>query len=209
MAQPESTSRKAAIESNNQASRRGNNRRDQIVHAAREICLEKGFTHITVSDITCRVGITRSLFYHYFRNKEDVAEAVLDDAINAIIARLDAWNETRVRGQVDQALDDMVSMMRVIIADEGPFSKKMVQSGNSGLYIQFVDQVSQRVSDYICQTTVKDFEHVHGSLPIKHVKETLMMMISGSIALLREQPHISDEDVKEIFIQTLQLEDYL
>lgn len=188
---------------------RTNRRREQIVQAAHEICIEKGFTHITVSDITNRVGITRSLFYHYFHNKEDVATAVLEDAINTIISRLDAWNESRIVGNVNKSLDDIVSMMRTIIADEGPFSKRMVQSGNGGLYLQFVDQISECVAEHICQTTVKDFEQVHGSLPITHVKETLMMLISGSIALLREKPQISNTIVKEIFIQTLQLEEYL
>ena len=44
----------------------GDARRAQIVHAARAICLEKGFSKITISDIAGRVGMTRSLFYHYF-----------------------------------------------------------------------------------------------------------------------------------------------
>ena len=45
----------------------GDARRAQIVHAARAICLEKGFSKITISDIAGRVGMTRSLFYHYFQ----------------------------------------------------------------------------------------------------------------------------------------------
>lgn len=39
----------------------GDARRAQIVRAAREICLEKGFSKITISDIAGRVGMTRSL----------------------------------------------------------------------------------------------------------------------------------------------------
>ena len=45
-------------------SNRGDARRESIVRAAREICLEKGFSKITVSDIASKVGMTRSLFYH-------------------------------------------------------------------------------------------------------------------------------------------------
>ena len=56
----------------------GDARRAQIVRAAREICLEKGFSKITISDIAGRVGMTRSLFYHYFQDKDQVADAVLD-----------------------------------------------------------------------------------------------------------------------------------
>ncbi|RBP98288.1 AcrR family transcriptional regulator [Bifidobacterium aemilianum] len=184
-------------------------KREQIVQAAHEICLAKGFTHITVSDIANRVGMTRSLFYHYFRDKDDVAEAVLDNAINSIIARLDAWNETREPGNVDKALDDIVRLMRNIINDEGPFSQRMVQSGNGGLYIRFVDQVTERVADYIEKTTVKDFLRVHGEIPIRYPRETIMLLISGSIAMLREHQEISDKIIKQIFAQSLHLEPYL
>ena len=60
----------------------GDARRAQIVHAARELCLEKGFSKVTISDIASRVGMTRSLFYHYFQDKDQVADAVLDDAVS-------------------------------------------------------------------------------------------------------------------------------
>ncbi|AKV56056.1 AcrR family transcriptional regulator [Bifidobacterium actinocoloniiforme DSM 22766] len=184
-------------------------RREQIVRTFHDICLEKGYAHITIGDITRKIGITRSLFYHYFRNKEDVAAAVLDDATNTIIAKLDTWNGERETGNIDKALDDLVTLMRAIINDEGPFSKRMVQSGNGALYIQFVDQMSERVADYICSTTVKDFERIHSGLPVRHIKETLMILISGSVALLREQPQVDDATIKEIVAQTLHLEAYI
>lgn len=66
----------------------GDARRAQIVHAARAICLEKGFSKITISDIAGRVGMTRSLFYHYFQDKDQVADAVLNDVIDEVISQL-------------------------------------------------------------------------------------------------------------------------
>lgn len=82
----------------------GDARRLQIVQAAREICLEKGFSKITISDIAERVGMTRSLFYHYFQDKDQVADAVLDDVISEVIARLEEWNEHREAGNISKAL---------------------------------------------------------------------------------------------------------
>ena len=90
----------------------------QIVQAAREICLEKGFSKITISDIAERVGMTRSLFYHYFQDKDQVAGAVLDDVISEVIARLEEWNEHREAGNISKALDDVVRLTRSLIADE-------------------------------------------------------------------------------------------
>ena len=47
-------------------------RRDEIVDAARSLYEEKGLSRTTIQDITARVGVTRSLFYHYFPNKDAV-----------------------------------------------------------------------------------------------------------------------------------------
>lgn len=74
---------------------RGDARRDAIVQAARKVCLEKGFSKITVSDIASEVGMTRSLFYHYFEDKEAVADAVLDNVIDEILTTLKQWNQAR------------------------------------------------------------------------------------------------------------------
>ena len=97
----------------------GDARRTQIVQAARTICLEKGFSKITISDIAEHVGMTRSLFYYYFQDKNQVADAVLDDVINEVIARLEEWNEHRETGNISKALDDVVRLTRSLIADEG------------------------------------------------------------------------------------------
>ena len=56
-------------------------RRADIVAAARELYEEQGLSKTSVQDITNRVGVTRSLFYHYFPDKEAVTSAVLDDYV--------------------------------------------------------------------------------------------------------------------------------
>ena len=45
-------------------------RRQQIVDAARQLYEEQGLSTTTVKNISERCGVARSLFYHYFRNKQ-------------------------------------------------------------------------------------------------------------------------------------------
>ena len=170
---------------------RGDARRDAIVQAARKVCLEKGFSKITVSDIASEVGMTRSLFYHYFEDKEAVADAVLDNVIDEILTTLKQWNQARETGNVNKALDDIVHVLRSLIADESPFSNRMIQDGNAELYIKFID-----------------FEQMHG-LPITNVHETFFTLIVGLISLIRSHPNISDRTIKEVMAQTLHIESYV
>ena len=187
---------------------RGDAKREAIVRAARAICLEKGFSKITVSDIAGEVGMTRSLFYHYFADKDAVADAVLDDVINEILARLQDWNSQRETGNVNKALDDMVRLLRSLIAGESPFSNRMIHDGNAQLYIRFIDRAADRIADYIADTTVRDFEQHHG-MPIRNIHEIFFTLIVGLISLIRSHPAISDRTLKEVIAQTLHIENYV
>ena len=62
--------------------------------------------------------MTRSLFYHYFQDKDQVADAVLDDVIDEVISQLEEWNANREVGNISKALDDVVRLTRSLIADE-------------------------------------------------------------------------------------------
>ena len=62
---------------------KGDARRAAIVRATRDICAEQGFSKVTVSDIANRAHMTRSLFYHYFSDKDEVADAVLEDVVGS------------------------------------------------------------------------------------------------------------------------------
>ncbi len=186
----------------------GDARRLQIVQAAREICLEKGFSKITISDIAERVGMTRSLFYHYFQDKDQVADAMLDDVISEVIARLKEWNEHREAGNISKALDDVVRLTRSLIADEGPFSQRLIEDGNAALYLRFIDRAADRISEYLCGSTVREFEEKHG-MPIRNEHETFYTLIVGLISLIRLHPDIDDDIVRQVAAQTLHLDEYL
>ncbi|KFI96995.1 TetR family transcriptional regulator [Bifidobacterium stellenboschense] len=178
------------------------------MRAAREICLEKGFSKITVSDIAGRVHMTRSLFYHYFPDKDAVADAVLDDVVEDILAKLSAWDAARETGNIGKALDDVVRLTRALIADESPFSARMIHEGNAELYIRFIDRIADRIADMFERTTVRDFEMRHG-LPITNVHETFFTLIVGLISLLRSHPETPDTTVKSVIAQTLHLTGYI
>ena len=78
-------------------------RRDEIIDAVRAVVAESGISRLSISAVTKRVGCTRSLFYHYFPTKEDALQAALDQSIDAFMARLTAWNDQRVTGDIEGA----------------------------------------------------------------------------------------------------------
>ncbi|MCI1935803.1 MAG: TetR/AcrR family transcriptional regulator [Bifidobacteriaceae bacterium] len=188
--------------------KRGDAMRSSIIRTARDLIVTEGFEKMSVSSIAAHNGITRSLFYHYFSSKADVAEAVLDDVANEYLGKIREWNRKRVTGNIEKALDDIVDLLYSTLDESGLFHHRLLTAGNASLYISFMDKVADRISHYIQETTVKDFVK-HHHLAILNVRETFYMMIVGLISYIRAHPDTEPAIVKQVVVQTLHLENYL
>ncbi len=54
-----------------------NERRDEIIDTAQGLFYTRGYEKCTVNDILREVNIAKGTFYHYFRSKEEVLDAVV------------------------------------------------------------------------------------------------------------------------------------
>lgn len=57
-----------------------NNRKRQVLLAAQQLFLEKGFSTTSVQDILDRSGISKGTFYNYFSSKNECLMAILEQA---------------------------------------------------------------------------------------------------------------------------------
>ena len=157
-------------------------RRQQIVDAARQLYEEQGLSATTVKDISERCGVARSLFYHYFRNKQEVTSAVIDDFVNDYIESLQFWNEHRTPGDIEGSLAGVVTVMRVGVFEHSSFRRA-----------------------YFVETTVKDYAQNH-PVDIDHVYETFYILIMGICGYVRTHRDAPDEVLRDIIAQTLHME---
>jgi len=59
-------------------------RRDRILQVAREVFFEEGFNAATMSTIAARLGGSKATLYAYFKNKEDLFDAIIEDQCSVI-----------------------------------------------------------------------------------------------------------------------------
>lgn len=183
-------------------------RRDEIIDAVRAVVAESGISRLSISAVTKRVGCTRSLFYHYFPTKEDALQAALDQSIDAFMAQLTAWNDQRVTGDIEGALNGAAHMLKTLVLQQDDAMPHTVATGgNAGLYATFVHRVADRTARYICQSTVVDFAAIH-EVRIDHLYETFYVLITGLVMFVRANPDVPEETVKDIIASTLHIEGY-
>lgn len=53
-------------------------RREQLLSAARQLFLKKGYRGTSIEEIARRAGLTKGAYYHHFRSKEDILIALLE-----------------------------------------------------------------------------------------------------------------------------------
>lgn len=54
-------------------------REHEIIHTAREVFSEFGYKKTTMDDVSARMNITRSALYYYYRNKDDLFQAIMEN----------------------------------------------------------------------------------------------------------------------------------
>lgn len=180
-------------------------RQSDIVAAARALYEEQGLSKTSVQDITDRVGVTRSLFYHYFSDKEAVTSAVLDDYVADFVEAMHYWNAQRRTGDIEHALSTVVKLMRLGVFEHDAFRQSLASKENAALYLEFINRVADRVATYIVGTTVRDYGQLH-EIKIDHVYETFYMLILGIVGYVRRHPDVDDEVLKDLIAQTLHMD---
>lgn len=184
---------------------RADSRRSEIISTAREICENKGLDGMRIQDITSKVGVTRSLFYHYFDDKDALINAMLDDMVNEYIQLLEVWNANREQGNIDAALKSIVQVLRLGVFEDSDLHRTLATNGSASLYLDLVNRVAHHTASYIIETTVQDYSALH-EVEIEHLYETFYVLIVGVIGYLRTHPDADDSVVADVIAQTLHLD---
>ncbi len=79
---------------------RGRAAREAIVIAAARLMYERGIRSTSLDAILAAAGAGKSQFYHYFKDKDDLAAAVLDYQLSTVLGelttfRVDTWSGLR------------------------------------------------------------------------------------------------------------------
>jgi TetR/AcrR family transcriptional repressor of nem operon len=85
--------------------RKGTDTKERILEVAEAAILEKGFASTSIEELIAAVGITKSGFFYHFKDKSDLAKALMhryiehnDAVLSDIFARADELNEDKLHG---------------------------------------------------------------------------------------------------------------
>lgn len=112
-------------------SRRPDDRQGEIIRAALELFVTRGFAATKLEDVARAAGVSKGLPYVYFRSKEDLFKAVIAEAIGDPLVRATEFIDG-FEGSAEQLLRQLVTMFRHFAESPGGGVVKLIlaEAGN-------------------------------------------------------------------------------
>ena len=69
------------------------NVRDRLLETAARLFYEKGYGATGINEVIKQAGICKASFYHHFKTKDDILDAVIARRMERTRAMLDSWQD--------------------------------------------------------------------------------------------------------------------
>ncbi|MBH1963454.1 MAG: TetR/AcrR family transcriptional regulator [Comamonadaceae bacterium] len=151
----------------------------EILVAARDVFLEKGFDRSSVGEIAAKVGVVEGLVYSYYPSKRDLLNAVLRGMYEPLIADLED-KFSRLQGVRSRMRFLIWRHLRVYV-EEPNLSRLVLHEVRTGPeYFQSVlHDLHVRYTAFLLRTVEEGI--AHGELPPDTDVELLRSMVYGGI----------------------------
>ena len=173
-----------------------------FVSAADDLFMEKGIGGTSVGDITQRVGVTRSLFYHYFGDKQGIVDAVIESRIKDFMQYVRDWTRNLDSSDFSVALLKLVGLIRGYLYDPASLGSRIIRERDVSLYHRFVVRSSMLISDYFVSTREERGALMHYT-HVSHPAEAFYVLSVGIMSMMVRNPEVADEVIADIIAETL------
>jgi len=170
-----------------------NETRLNIIAAADRLFYEQGFDHTSFADVAKDVGISRGNFYHHFKTKDHILDAVIERRISDRQAMLDRWETVG-----DTPQQRIASFIRILLVNEAKIRAYGCPVGTLFLELSKLnhdgEQGARRIFDLFRNWLKRQFELMGYGGDADELAMTILARSQGVATLANTYP---DEDFLE------------
>lgn len=169
--------------------REAKERRIQIMDAAEELFfIEKDYESSSINDIIGRVGLAKGTFYHYFRSKRELLNAILERQLNEFEGKVDQLAMDSKLGTLEK-LDALIGLIFDLRRGDIPELEQMVAYKNQVIQENFIMLGVTRARPLLSKIIREGIEE--GLFSTDHPEEALGFILSGSRIITESDQDIS------------------
>ena len=182
-------------------------RRAEFIVAARELFETKGIAKTSIGDVTKRVGVTRSLFYHYFDDKQMLVDAVIDERVDDFVAHVTQWNRQYHKTRSRESLKEIVSLIKQYLMASNSFANVALHEQSEELRQRFTARSADRLAR---KYELQYGSSLQGGQPaneptVPYPYETYYVLAVGLMNLVNRNPDIEDDIIIDLIVGGLNL----
>lgn len=115
-------------------------RRNEILDIAEKLFHIKGYDKCTINDILKEVGIAKGTFYHYFKSKEEVLDAIVSRYKDVVITKVNEVANNDLITLEEKLMGAFMSMRIIDQLDSGMINE-MHKTENALLHQKILNQI--------------------------------------------------------------------
>jgi len=173
--------------------------RETLIQAAINLFYQKGYFDTSIREIGAKAGISNSIIYHYFKNKEEVLFEIINHSTKELIGAL---------LQVDQEVSDPVECLRKMLVEHSVIfslkrrkETKIVDSDSYFLHGKWKETIIAQQRE-IYQLYKKKLDEIADQGILKDLDATvaafsILGMINSSFRWFKESGRLPREEVAQ------------
>ncbi|SPT53523.1 HTH-type transcriptional repressor KstR2 [Actinomyces bovis] len=162
-------------------------RREQILDAAQDLFLAKGYETATIEDVLTAVGIAKGTLYHHFRSKEAILEAIVARTCEEVSQRSAQAAEATAAAQLP-APQRLLAVLAAARADDEDIalSQQLQAAGNMRFHLMSLTHAYRHLHPLLTQVVADGVAtgELHSTDPAGDVEIILaagMTLLEGGI----------------------------
>jgi AcrR family transcriptional regulator len=111
-------------------------RKSDIVKAAKDLFQSKDYDKTTMQDVMSRLGIAKGTIYHYFKSKEELLEAVIENIVDENLEQMQILLK-EIKGNALEKIQALVEKGN-IAKDNTEILEHLHKPGNDAMHIRLL-----------------------------------------------------------------------
>lgn len=174
-----------------------NERMNEILDTAQRLIVQKGYEKCTVSDILNEIGIAKGTFYHYFKSKEEVLDAIIDRATQMMLSGVKVVVDNSNITFSEKIMGCFLAL-RVEDKMEPGLLEEMHQPQNALMHQKSLNSMIKELTPIL--VNIVNGGVMIGEFKCDYPKEYMQIFLSSAMVLLDDGMfHVSEEEQQIAF----------
>lgn len=156
-------------------------RRNEIIRTAAVLFSQKGYDKCSVNDILNVIGIAKGTFYYYFKSKEDVLDAAVEQVSEQVLMQVQEIAAKKELSPIDRIIQVLLAT-RVTGPAEEALIQEMHKSNNALLHQKTLVSIITMLTPVFVE--IVEEGNTAGIFRCTYPEQSIQILLSATLTLL-------------------------